>query len=334
MRFITVCLAALIAATSAVGATPAPQARYHIVDRIPGPDGGWDYASYDAARNRVLVARTAAVTAVDLKTRAVNGAFASAARGHAAFPVNGGAEVVITNGNTNTATFVDATTGALIATVETGAGPDDAIVEPKTGLLVVMDHKGGTLTLIDTRAHKAVGAIAVGGTLEAAAVDGAGRLFVNVEDKNQIAVVDIPGRKVLARYELKGCEGPTGIAYAPADKLLISSCDGVAEIVQANTGKVVRQIKIGDGADGVAYDAGRHLAFIPAGVSGTLAVISVAHGDATLADTIPTQKGARTLAIDTAGGRVFLPTAVYVAGVNGGRPTPTPGTYELLVLSR
>lgn len=332
MRIATACFAALVAATSAAGAAPA--ARYHIVDRIPGPDGGWDYASYDPARDRVLVARTAAVTAVDLKTRAVNGAFAAAARGHAAFPVNGGAEVLITNGAANTAAFVDATTGALVATVETGQGPDDAIIEPRSGLLVVMDHKGGTLTLIDAKAHKAVGTIAVGGTLEAAAVDGAGRLFVNVEDKNQIAVVDIPGRRVLALYDLKGCEGPTGIAYAPGDKLLISSCDGIAEIVQAGTGKVVRQIRIGDGADGVAYDAGRHLAFVPAGVSGTLAVISVAHGDAALVDTVPTQKGARTLALDTAGGRVFLPTAVYVAGVNGGRPTPTPGTYELLVVSR
>ena len=96
--------------------------------------------------------------------------------------------------------------------------------------------------------------------------------------------LDIPARKVTARYELAGCEGPTGIAYAAADKLLISSCDGVAEVVAAETGKVVRRIKIGDGADGVAYDASRHLAFIPAGMAGTLSVISVSHGDATLID--------------------------------------------------
>lgn len=328
-RLILFCAAAVIAS-----AARAALSGYHITDRIAGPDGGWDYASYDAGRDRVLVARTTSVTAVDLKTRAVNPAFASAARGHAAFPVNGGKEVAITNGSANTVTFVDATTGALLATVPTGNGPDDAIIEPKTGLLLVMDHKGGTVTLVDAKTHTVAGTIAVGGILEAAAVDGKGRVFVNVEDKNQIAVLDVPGRKVTARYELAGCEGPTGIAYAAADKLLISACDGVAEVVAADSGKVVRQIKIGEGADGVAYDAGRHLAFIPAGMSGTLSVISVAHGSATLVDTVVTQKGARTLALDTLGGRVFLPVAKYVIPTDGGRPTPTPGTFELLVVAK
>lgn len=325
-----------VAGLAALVIAPAAQAAgYHVVDRIAGPDGGWDYASYDAVRDRVLVARAGAVTAIDLKTKQVNPAFAPAARGHAAFPINGGAEVVITNGTPNTATFVNADTGAAIATVATGDGPDDAIFDAKSGLLLVMDHRGGDITLIDPKAHAAVGTIPVGGTLEAAAVDGAGRLFVNVENLNQIAVVDIAARKVTARYALAGCEGPTGIAYVAADKLLISSCDGVAVVTNAQTGKQVGQIKIGDGADGVAYDAVRHLAFVPAGVSGTLAVISVSHGKATLVETVPTQKGARTLAIDSATGRVFLPTATYSAtlGANG-RPTALAGTFQLLVVGK
>jgi DNA-binding beta-propeller fold protein YncE len=307
---------------------------YHVVARIAGPDGGWDYASYDRARDRVLVARTDAITAIDLKTGAVNPAFAKAARGHAAFTVNGGAEVAITNGTSNTVAFVDADTGAPVAEVATGDGPDDAILDPTSGLLLVMNHRGGDVTLVDPKAHKAVGTISVGGTLEAAAVDGKGRAFVNVEDKNQIAVIDIAARKVVARYALAGCEGPTGIAYAAADKLLISSCDGVAEVVASDTGKVVRQIKIGGGADGVAYDPGRKLAFIPAGRDGTLSVIAVAHGDAALVETVATQKGARTLALDPGAGRIFLPTARYVAPAGGGRPTATPGTFQVLVIGK
>jgi DNA-binding beta-propeller fold protein YncE len=325
----------VLAALSVATAAQAAGSGYHVIDRIPGPDGGWDYASYDAARDRVLVARTEAVTAFDLKTRKVNPAFAAAARGHAAFPLNGGSEVVITNGGPNTVVFVAADSGGVIASVAVGDGPDDAIVDPKSGLLLVMDHRGGDVTLIEPKSHKTVGTIAVGGRLEAAAVDGKGRAFVNVEDKNQIAVIDIAGRRVAARYALAGCEGPTGIAYAAADKLLISSCDGVAEIVQADTGKVIRQIKIGDGADGVAYDAGRRLAFVPAGVSGTLSVISVAHGDAALIDTVPTQKGARTLTFDPASGRVFLPAATYApAAAPGGRPTVIPGSFQLLVVGK
>lgn len=330
-RIITMCLATLAAASVAHAAGSG----YHVIDRIPGPDGGWDYASYDAARDRVLVARTEAVSAVDLKTRVVNPAFAAAARGHAAFALNGGTEVLITNGTPNTAVFVNADTGATLATVATGDGPDDAIVDPKSGLLLVMAHRAGAVTLIDPKTHMAVGTIAVGGVLEAVAVDGKGRAFVNVEDKNQIAVIDIAGRKVLARYALTGCEGPTGIAYAAADRLLISACDGVVEIVQADTGKVIRKIRIGDGADGVAYDARRKLAFVPAGRDGTLAIIAVAHGDAALVDTVPTQKGARTLALDPASGRVFLPTATYVAAsAPGGRPTVAPGTFQLLVVGK
>lgn len=330
--------ARLVALCIAVSASPltalAGPSGYHVIDRIGGPDGGWDYASFDAGRDRVLVARSTAVNAFDLKSRTVTEAFAPAAWGHAAFPINGGTEVLITNGAKAMVTFVDAKTGSPLATLPTGLAPDDAIIDPKSGLLLVMNHVGGDITLIDPRAHKVVATIPVGGRLEAAAVDGQGRAFVNVEDRNEIAVVDIAARQVTARYPLAGCDGPTGIAYAPADRLLISSCEGLAEVVDADSGKVVRQVRIGDGADGVAFDTRRKLAFVSAGKSGTLSVISVARGDARLVDTVPTQKGARTLTLDPATGRVFLPTAQYVAGVGGGRPTVAPGTFELLIVGR
>lgn len=330
--------ARLVALCIAVSASPltalAGPSGYHVIDRIGGPDGGWDYASFDAGRDRVLVARSTAVNAFDLKSRTVTEAFAPAAWGHAAFPINGGTEVLITNGAKAMVTFVDAKTGSPLATLPTGLAPDDAIIDPKSGLLLVMNHVGGDITLIDPRAHKVVATIPVGGRLEAAAVDRQGRAFVNVEDRNEIAVVDIAARQVTARYPLAGCDGPTGIAYAPADRLLISSCEGLAEVVGADSGKVVRQVRIGDGADGVAFDTRRKLAFVSAGKSGTLSVISVARGDARLVDTVPTQKGARTLTLDPASGRVFLPTAQYVAGVGGGRPTVAPGTFELLIVGR
>lgn len=330
--------ARLVALCIAVSASPltalAGPSGYHVIDRIGGPDGGWDYASFDAGRDRVLVARSTAVNAFDLKSRTVTEAFAPAAWGHAAFPINGGTEVLITNGAKAMVTFVDAKTGSPLATLPTGLAPDDAIIDPKSGLLLVMNHVGGDITLIDPSAHKVVATIPVGGRLEAAAVDGQGRAFVNVEDRNEIAVVDIAARQVTARYPLAGCDGPTGIAYAPADRLLISACEGLAEVVDADSGEVVRQVRIGDGADGVAFDTRRKLAFVSAGKSGTLSVISVARGDARLVETVPTQKGARTLTLDPASGRVFLPTAQYVAGVGGGRPTVAPGTFELLIVGR
>jgi len=334
MRLAPFTAALLLTTASAVALAAPASPTYHVIDRISGPDGGWDYTSYDAKHGRVLVARTTGVDAYDPKTRKVTAAFAPAAWGHAAFAVNGGTELMITNGAKALATFVNAETGAPIASVATGTAPDDAIFEPKSGLILVMNHAGGDITLIDPKTHTAVGSIPVGGTLEASAVDGQGHAFVNIENKNQIAVVDVAGRKVTARYDLTGCEGPTGIAYAAADKLLISACDGVAEIVRADTGKVVRSIKIGDGADGVAFDAARGLAFVPAGHDGTLSVIKVAKGDATLVATVPTQKGARTITLDPASGRVFLPAADYEPAVGAARPKAKPGTFVLLVVGK
>ena len=324
-----------IAAAAAVfvlvgSASQAASPGYHVVDRIAGPDGGWDYVSIDAVHGRALIARAAAVTAIDLKTRTVTPALAVAARGHAALAVNHGAEILITNGASDSVTFVDGRTGALVATVPTGGHPDAATQDERSGLVLVMDHTGGDVVLIDPKSHQAVASITVGGVLEAAAVDGKGRAFVNVEDKNQIAVIDIAARRVVARYALTGCDGPTGLVYA--DGLLVAACDGAVEVVAADTGKVLHSLPIGGGADGVAYDPGRHRVFIPAGRTGTLAVFSLARGDLEPLETVPTKVGARTIAFDPASGRLLLPTARYVT--KDGKRTTAPGTFELLVVGQ
>lgn len=305
---------------------------YHVLSRLTGPDGGWDYASYDPSHARILVARATSVDLYDPASGSVTEAFAPAERGHAAVTVNGGHEILITNGTSATATFVDAETGAPVASVPTGEAPDAVVLDDRSGLALVMDHRGGDIVLIDLGTHTDVGRIAVGGVLEAAAVDGQGHAFVNVEDQNLIAVIDIASHAVTGRYGLAGCEGPTGLAYAAGEDLLIAACDGVAEIVTASTGKVVRSIPMGEGADGVAYDAVRKLAFVPAGESGTMAVLRIAGGDAALIDTVETARGARTLALDPQTGRVFLPSATYAPALEGQRPVMIPGTFRLLVV--
>jgi len=316
------------------GAASAGPSGYRVIDRIAGPDGGWDYVRVDAAHNRVLVTHGGSVMAIDLATKAVS-SFAPGQRLHDAMPVNGGGEVLVTNGGSNTAVFVDAKTGATVATVATGKGPDAAAFDGKTGLVLVMDHAGGEVTLIDPKAHRVVGTIAVGGEMEAAAVDGAGHAFVNVEDKNEIAAVDIAARKVLARYPLAGCDGPTGLAYDAADKLLMAACDGATDVVDARTGKVLQTLATGKGADGIAYDPRQRLAFVSAGRAGTMAVIALAGGKARLVDTVPTQVGARTIGLDERTGHLYLPTAKYGAPpIPGGRPTIEPGSFQVLVVGK
>lgn len=331
-RLSTAACALMLALAASSPASAAPV--HKVVDRLSGPDGSWDYISVDHAGGRLLVGRGDGATAFALTPGAKGTAFASGGgRAHAAMAVNAGKEVLITYGVANKAVLYDQA-GAVLAELATGANPDDAVADPKSGLVLVMDHTGGEVTLIDLKTRKSVGSIPVGGALEAAAVDGAGRAFVNVEDKSEIAVIDIAARKVVARYPLAGCEGPTGIAYVPEGKRLIVACDGVAGVVDAATGKMLKTIKIGDGADGVAYDPVRKLAYVPAGRDGVLAVLSVSAKDVVLTETVATQVGARTLAVDPESGKVYLPAATMAAPVNGKRPVPAPGTFVVLVVGQ
>ncbi len=315
------------------GSAQAASTGYHVVDRISGPDGGWDYIRVDEANNRVLATHGTSVMTVDLATKAV-GSMAPGVILHDAMPVNGGAEVLVTNGGTNTAVFVNAKTGAVVATVETGKGPDGAAFDPKTGLALVMDHAGGQITLIDPKTHKVAGTIEIGGTLEGAAVDGAGKAFVNVENKNEIVAVDIAGQKALAHYPLAGCDGPTGLAYDIADKLLIAACDGSTVVVDPKTGAVVQTLATGKGADAIAFDQKQKLAFVP-GREGTLSVVAFVKGKGTIVDTVPTQASARTIALDQRTGRLYLPAAKYGAATTPGRRPPmTPGSFQILVVGK
>lgn len=314
------------------GAMAAPPA-YHVVQSIPGPDGGWDYVRVDAPHNRLLVTRGDSVMSVDLADSKVTSGLAPGSRLHLAMPLRGGAEFVVTNGGDNSVVFADARTGTALLKLPVAKGPDDAVFDPRSGLILVVGHAGGEVTLVDPKTHAVAGSIPVGGTLEAAAVDGVGLAFVNVEDRNEIAVLDVAGRKVLGRYELPGCEGPTGLAYDRHDMFLLAACDGATDVVHAATGELVATLPTGHGADGVVYDAVRRLAFVPAGRDGTLSVIAFADGKPSVVQTVPTQRGARTLAVDERTGRLYLPTATYVAASGGGRPTVTPGSFKVLVVA-
>ena len=325
--------AAMLLALGLPGAAAAAGPAYSVVDKIAGPDGGWDYVRVDPATNQVLVAHGDSVVAIDLASRKVVSGLAPGMRLHIALPVNGGSQMLVTNGGSDTAVFADARTGATIATIHTGASPDGAAYDARSGTILVMDHKGGDVVLVNAKTHEKLGSIEIGGDLEEAAMDGAGRAFVNVESKNEIAVLDLKARKVTARYPLAGCDGPTGLAYDAQDKLLIAACDGVAVLVRAGDGKIVASLATGKGADGVAYDAKRRLAFVPAGRDGTLTVIALAHGTGSIVGTTPTARGARTIGLDERSGRLYLPAADYVFPPGGGRPTITPGSFRVLVVA-
>jgi DNA-binding beta-propeller fold protein YncE len=328
---------ALCGAAPAALAGPATGASgLKIVARIPGPDGGWDYASFDPVRRRLYVTHGLSVMMVAADTGAVTPAFAAGLGLHAVVPVRAHDVIVTTNSGDNSARIISAADGKLIASVATGTKPDAAVLDAASGLVVVANGASGDVTLVDVKARKSVGLIPVGGALEFTQTDGRGRLFINVENKNEIAVVDIAARKVVARWPLAGCDGPSGLAYVAANRLISSCSNGVAPITDAATGKLIASLKIGRGPDSVLYDPVRKLAYIPCGRDAVLEVIALSGPkNNTIIDTVATQTGARTGAVDTKTGRVYLPAAQYdPPAVAGQRPKMKPGTFEVLVLGR
>ena len=327
---------ALVAGAPAVATPVVGASGLKVTARIAGPDGGWDCASFDPARRRVYVAHGSSVMAIDADTGKVTVYFAAGSHLHAVVPVPGTDLIVTTNSGDDTARVLAAADGKLIASIPTAKGPDGAVYDPSTGLVMVIDGDSGQVTLVDARAGKAVGSIAVGDGLEFAAADGKGRLYINVEDKNEIAVVDIAARKAIARYPLGDCHGPTGLALVAGGRLISACANGVAKILDAASGREIASLKIGARPDAVLYDAGRRLAYIPSALTGTLAVIALSgKADNTIVDTVATQTGARTGAVDPKTGRIYLPTALFLPlAAAGKRPAPKPGTFEVLVLGR
>jgi DNA-binding beta-propeller fold protein YncE len=329
--------AALLLGAAAPAVRTAAPAALTIVERWAGPDGGWDFSSFDPVRRRLYISRTDGVTAVDVDSGHVTPHLLAASRTHIALPINGGAEILVTEGATGSALIADATTGKVRTTIKVGTKPDAAMVEPVSGLVWVMDNAGGGIALIDPKAGVVVGKIAVDGALESPATDGAGQVFINVEDKGEIVQLDAKARAVTAHHRLDGCDSPSGLAYAPDARVLVSACaNNTAKVVSAATGKVLASLVIGGRPDAAHYDARLKQVFIPTGADGVLNVISAAAADhVEVIAKVPTQVGSRSGAIDPENGRIYLPSARFAPPATpGGRPTAVPGTFQLLVLDR
>jgi DNA-binding beta-propeller fold protein YncE len=306
-----------------------------VVGKISGPDGGWDYASVDQASRQLFVGRTYGVMAVDLDSGKVTGMLTPGDGVHGVIAVGDTGLAISANGKSKLAILFDSKTGKVAASIPTGDDPDAVAYDPATGLVAIMEGDAHQALLIDPKAMKAVGSIDLGGQPEFAASDGHGHLFVNIVSTHEVAYVDIASRTVTRRSPLDGCQGPTGLAYDPADDLVLSACrNGVADVTDGKTGTARASITIGEGADAAIYDAGNHVFYVPCGRAGDLAVIAVkSPTDISLASTVTTELGARTGAFDSKTGKLYLPTAQFQPVTEPGkRPQPVPGTFEIVVV--
>jgi DNA-binding beta-propeller fold protein YncE len=327
-------LVSLLLSVAFGGTSLAAAPAYKVVDRIKVGDGGFDYAVFDTANGRVLMARTNYTTAIDAKTGKVS-ELSSASAGHMAIPIPGTNLLVLPRGK-GTVGIVEGKADKPVAELPAGDGPDGAIYDPFSKFVFVMNHNGGDATVVDPIAQKVVATIPVGGVLEFPASDGAGKVFVNVQDKGEIAAIDVKTMKTVAHWPMNDCKSPTGLAYVPGAKLLVSSCgqNGVAKVLRADTGAEVASLPIAVGADAVMYDAKRNVVLIPCR-AGELEVISVADpAHISVVQRVPTQEGSRTATLDPDTGRIYAMAAKFgPPATPGGRPQPVSGTFEVLVIA-
>ena len=329
---------ALLTATCIVTGASAAPSGYHILNTVNlGGDGGWDYLNLDPVTGNLFITRGTHVMVVDPATSKLVGDVTGLEAIHGTVFVGGHAYV--TEGGANRVAVVDTKTLAKIGEIPVGSRPDGILYD--SNRIFTFNAVSADSTAIDPATNKVVGTVALGGKPETAAGDGAGTIFVNIEDKSELVAFDAKTLKVKAHYPLAPCESPSGMAADAAHQRIFSGCDNkMIAVTDMKTGKVVATFPIGEGVDANRFDPATGLIFSSNGESGTL---TVAHEDGpdkvTVLDNIKTAEGARTMELDPKTHRVFVVTADRKPGTPTAsqphpRAVPVPGTFRLIILGR
>ncbi|MFL5593460.1 MAG: YncE family protein [Gemmatimonadaceae bacterium] len=315
---------------------------YRVINKITaGGEGGWDYITVDTVSNRLFLSRGTHAMVIDLGRNAVVGDIPNTPGIHGvalAPELNRG---FTSNGRDSTVTIFDYKSLATIAVVKIPArNPDAILYDPATKRVFTFNGGTGNATAIDATNGKVLGVVDLGGKPETAVVDG-GKVYANVEDKSEIAVFDPATLTVLARWPLAPCEEPTGLAIDRVHQRLFAGCGNkTMVVVDMRTGKVVASVAVGAGVDGAGFDPATQLAFTSNGEGS----ITVVHEDTpdkyTVVETVPTQRGTRTMAVNPKTHRLYTvsadfgPTPAPTADRPRPRPPIIPGSFVVLELDR
>jgi WD40 repeat protein len=328
--FRNVCLTLLVLALGGALAQAQKPSGYNVSRRITlGGEGGWDYLTFDGEARHLYIARATRVMVIDVDSGKTVGEIPDTNGVHGVALVHKLGRGITSNGRDDSATIFDLKTLAPIATVKTGGKPDGILFDPFSGLVLTSNGKSNDISLIDPEKAITVGSIALPGRPETGVSDGKGKVFVNLEDKNLIAVIDVNARKVLATWALAGCEEPTGLALDAANSRLFSGChNGTLVVVDSESGRNIQKLAIGNAVDATAYDKEAALVFTSNG-EGNISVIRQEGPDKyTSFANVSTQKGAKTMALD-AGKHVVYSVANAATDAAG-----KPGTFELIVVEK
>jgi YVTN family beta-propeller protein len=294
--------------------------------------GGWDYIALN--EGKIYVSHSSQVNILNEETGDSLGFIPNTSGVHGITFDNALGRGYTSNGRSNNVTVFDLKTNEAVAQVATGENPDAIMYEPWSKPIITCNGRGKNLSLIDPNSNTVIATIDVAGKPETAVSDGHGKLFVNIEDKNDIVVVDLDKHVVTSRWQLGGAEGPTGLAYDKNSKRLFAGCDKFLVVMNAENGKVIDQLAIGDGCDGVAFDPKSRIIYTSNGSSGTLTAIKENGPDKfSVLGNYLTKRGARTITIDEKNGSLFLPTADFdMTNTQNGRPKMIPGSFQVLVV--
>jgi YVTN family beta-propeller protein len=327
-------------ALAAVLQSASAQSDYKLLKSIPiGGEGGWDILTVDSDAHRLYLSHATKVVVVDLEKNSIAGEIADTPGVHAFLPVPKVERGFSSNGKDNNSSVVDLKTLRTISKVDTGEGPDAMAYDSKRGEVYVFNHKGSSATVIEAKSAKVIATIPLGGSPEFGAADSAaGRVYVNLEDKNEVAVIDTAKHEVVAHWPLAPGEEPTGIAFDAAHHRLFVTCNNkMMAMVDTENGKVVTTVPIGERVDGCAFDEKTQLAFASCGEGVTTIAREETPEKLTVVQTLQTERGARTMALDPQTHRIYLPSAQFQPpppaspGASPGRPTIVPNSLKLLV---
>jgi YVTN family beta-propeller protein len=335
-KLIILCILALATNSFAV------DSGYHIIKRLKvGGDGGWDYLTVDEAARRLYISRSTHVMVIDIDTDKVVGDIPNTSGVHGiaiASELNLG---FTSNGKADTSTIFDLKTLKVLGEVKTGGNPDAIIYDSHSKKVFTFNGRSKDVTVIDALARKVLSTIPLGGKPEYAATDGNWKVYVNIEDTNEVVEIDTFMTKESRRFSLKPCDEPTGMGLDSGKHRVFSGCHNkTMTVLDTTTGKVISTLPVGANVDGNGFDAGTGFAFSSNG-DGTLTVVrEVSPSKYEVVETVPTQLGSRTMAVDPKSHNIYLPAAQFnqskesEQGTPKLRPVMVKDSFEVLVVGR
>jgi YVTN family beta-propeller protein len=309
---------------------------YHLVKTFHiASTGGWDYLAVN--KNKLYVSHGTQVNILDKSSGDSVGVIPNTTGVHGIAFDNSLNKGFTSNGRLNTVTVFDLANNNIITQIPVGENPDAIMLEPFSKKIITCNGRSKDLSVVDPQSNKVVATIALGGKPETAVSDGEGKVFVNIEDKSEIAVVNVKTMSVETRWSIAPGESPTGLAFDNKSKRLFAGCDNkLLMVIDATNGKTIAKVPIGEGCDGVAFDDESKTVFTSNGEDGTMTVVKEKSANSfEVTSTVTTKKGARTIAVDEATHAVYLPTADFVAGPHEGKRAPmVPGSFQILVYNK